>query len=268
MRLFCEIMVEEKPIPRRERTYKMGSECVIIESVRKAVVQHPKQGSFWLFEPVVALALVSVVYSRRNSGNFGQSSSNKQRNCFGIGDHCIKAQKSCTWKEFMNLLMLGKIGGRIRIGTSGRFRLVVSNRFSTNNKPTTESNKNGENTYGSLTHHDSYRDLDKLDFMTAAKILFTTPPKQKKFGLDFHLDLETRRVEEAKKIKVAEGEALESNPQLLEVKERLNSLEKTVKEIMIESKNQRNIKVSDPQEGDRTQHATVEDRQKTQASNK
>ncbi|XP_024970894.1 uncharacterized protein LOC112509918 [Cynara cardunculus var. scolymus] len=193
--------------------------------------------------------------------------------------------------------MLGKIGGRIRIGTSGRFRLVVSNRFSTNNKPTTESNKNGENTYGSLTHHDSYRDLDKLDFMTAAKILFTTPPKQKKFGLDFHLvqlffvclpslavylvaqyarhemkkmdaDLETRRVEEAKKIKVAEGEALESNPQLLEVKERLNSLEKTVKEIMIESKNQRNIKVSDPQEGDRTQHATVEDRQKTQASNK
>ncbi|KAG1363337.1 hypothetical protein COCNU_11G001640 [Cocos nucifera] len=35
--------------------------------------------------------------------------------------------------------------------------------------------------------YDAYRQLQNLDFMTAAKILFTTPPKRKKFGLDFHL---------------------------------------------------------------------------------
>lgn len=197
-------------------------------------------------------------------------------------------------------MMLGKIGRRIRIGTSERFRLVGSRRFSSNNKPTIEPKKNGERTDGPLTHHDSYRDLDKLDFMTAAKILFTTPPKQKKFGLDFHLvqlffvclpslavylvaqyarhemkkmdtELEKRRVEEAKKTKAAEGEALQSNPQLLEVKERLDSLEKSVKEIMIESKNQRNIKVSDRHEGDRKQHASnpvVDDRSNKQGSKK
>ncbi|KAF5178934.1 stress response NST1-like protein, partial [Thalictrum thalictroides] len=39
----------------------------------------------------------------------------------------------------------------------------------------------------SVRDFDAYKQLDKLDFMTAAKILFTTPPKKKKFGLDFHL---------------------------------------------------------------------------------
>ncbi|XP_074588616.1 uncharacterized protein LOC141844473 [Curcuma longa] len=34
---------------------------------------------------------------------------------------------------------------------------------------------------------EAYRQLDDLDFMTAAKILFTTPPKRKEFGFDFHL---------------------------------------------------------------------------------
>ncbi|KAJ9549077.1 hypothetical protein OSB04_021620 [Centaurea solstitialis] len=212
-------------------------------------------------------------------------------------------------------MMLGKIGRRIRIGASERLRLVGSSRrFPTNNKAAIEPTKNGEKTDGALTHHDSYRDLDKLDFMTAAKILFTTPPKQKKFGYfcffllllyakllhkdsgyKLHIctakgpvpiqigcvnrikeletvylvaqyarhemkkmdaDLEKKQVEEAKKTKAAEGEALQSNPQLLEVKERLDSLEKTVKEIMTESKTQRNIKVSDRQEGDRKQHAS------------
>ncbi|KVH96130.1 hypothetical protein Ccrd_001794 [Cynara cardunculus var. scolymus] len=144
-------------------------------------------------------------------------------------------------------MMLGKIGRTIRMATSERLRLVGSRPFSTNNKPTTEPNKNGERTDGSLTHHDLYRDLDKLDFMTAANILFTTPPKPKKFGFRTKCSdiLEKRRVEEAKKTKAAEGEALESNPQLVEVKERLDSLEKSVKEIMIESKTQRNIKVTE-----------------------
>ncbi|KAL4584606.1 hypothetical protein LXL04_009210 [Taraxacum kok-saghyz] len=133
-------------------------------------------------------------------------------------------------------MMLRKIAGRIRIGTSIRFK-----GFSTNNKVTIEPKSDG-----SLTHHDSYRDLDKLDFMTAAKILFTTPPKQKKFGLDFHLvqlffvclpslavylvaqyarhemkkmdaELERRQMEEAKKMKLKEEEVLGTNPQLLEM---------------------------------------------------
>ncbi|KAE8690438.1 deSI-like protein [Hibiscus syriacus] len=37
------------------------------------------------------------------------------------------------------------------------------------------------------TFTESYRQLDNLNFMTAAKILFTQPPKKKKFGIDFHL---------------------------------------------------------------------------------
>ncbi|MFS7907233.1 hypothetical protein Hanom_Chr01g00068871 [Helianthus anomalus] len=54
-----------------------------------------------------------------------------------------------------------------------------------NNRPATEPNQTGEKGDRSFTHHDLYRDLEKLDFMTAAKILFTTPPKQKKFGYVF-----------------------------------------------------------------------------------
>ncbi|KAJ0895405.1 hypothetical protein HanRHA438_Chr00c68g0862111 [Helianthus annuus] len=78
------------------------------------------------------------------------------------------------------MMLLGRVGRRIGIVTSARFR---SKCLSTNNsKHIIESNKNGESS-NSLTHHDSYRDLDKLDFMTAAKILFTTPPKKKKFRL-------------------------------------------------------------------------------------
>ncbi|KAL7604556.1 hypothetical protein Lser_V15G17646 [Lactuca serriola] len=175
-------------------------------------------------------------------------------------------------------MMLRKIAGRIQSGTSSkRFKLVCNKHlYSTNNKQVSiEANNNGDGekkSDGSLTHHDSYRDLDKLDFMTAAKILFTTPPKQKKFGLDFHLvqlffvclpslavylvaqyarhemkkmdaELERRQIEEAKKMKEKEGEVLKSNPQLMEVKERLDSLEKTVKEIVMESKFQRSVKV-------------------------
>lgn len=85
-------------------------------------------------------------------------------------------------------------------------------------------------------------------------------------------ELEKRQIEEAKKLKVAEGEVLKSNPQLLEVKERLDSLEKTVKEMVIESKNQRSLKVSEQNEGDnKKQNASkpvVENLPDKQASNK
>nr|DAD27349.1 TPA_asm: hypothetical protein HUJ06_028817 [Nelumbo nucifera] len=51
----------------------------------------------------------------------------------------------------------------------------------------TSSNSSINSNNSSIRDCDAYRELEKLDFMTAAKILFTTPPKKKKFGLDFHL---------------------------------------------------------------------------------
>ncbi|KAM2507871.1 hypothetical protein PS1_030219 [Malus domestica] len=35
--------------------------------------------------------------------------------------------------------------------------------------------------------HEQYKQLEKLDFMTATKMLFTALPLKIKFGLDFHL---------------------------------------------------------------------------------
>ncbi|XVF67450.1 hypothetical protein PTKIN_Ptkin10aG0122900 [Pterospermum kingtungense] len=35
------------------------------------------------------------------------------------------------------------------------------------------------------SYNESFHQLDNLDFMTAARILFTQPSKKKKFGLDF-----------------------------------------------------------------------------------
>ncbi|KAK9281735.1 hypothetical protein L1049_004639 [Liquidambar formosana] len=137
----------------------------------------------------------------------------------------------------------------------------------------TNNIKNGNDKAGeaSAGEFDAYRQLDKLDFMTAAKILFTTPPK-KKFGIDFHLVqfffaclpslavylvakyacYEIRRMEaevelkkkaeEEKKAKEMETSAAEkemgSDPELLQVKMRLEKLEETVKEIAVESKKQ------------------------------
>ncbi|XP_031496345.1 uncharacterized protein LOC116261693 isoform X2 [Nymphaea colorata] len=105
---------------------------------------------------------------------------------------------------------------------------------------------------------------DKLDFMTAAKILFTTPPNPKKFGIDFHLvqfffacmpslavylvaqyarhDIRKREAELEMK-KKTEEETKEKNldsdsadagqdPDLVQVKKRLDALEESVKEIV------------------------------------
>ncbi|XP_028083399.1 uncharacterized protein LOC114284659 [Camellia sinensis] len=166
-------------------------------------------------------------------------------------------------------------------GISKRFRLLQRTPFSTNTKPTIPSNNNNNNNNGSdkidgsLTNYDeTYRHLDKLDFMTAAKILFTTPPKKKKFGFDFHLvqfffaclpslavylvaqyarhemrrmeaelELKKKAEEEAKAKEIElnaskEKEAGGSDPELLEVKERINKLEAAVKEIVVKTKKQ------------------------------
>ncbi|CAL5440306.1 unnamed protein product [Camellia sinensis] len=164
-------------------------------------------------------------------------------------------------------------------GISKRFRLLQRTPFSTNTKPTIPSNNNNNNGSdkidGSLTNYDeTYRHLDKLDFMTAAKILFTTPPKKKKFGFDFHLvqfffaclpslavylvaqyarhemrrmeaelELKKKAEEEAKAKEIElnaskEKEAGGLDPELLEVKERINKLEAAVKEIVVKTKKQ------------------------------
>lgn len=154
--------------------------------------------------------------------------------------------------------------------TNRSYSKPISKRpFCTNNKirenNVIESNVNN--------HGEAYKQLDKLDFVTAARILFTGPPKKKKFGFDFHLvqfffacmpslavylvaqyarydirrmeaDLEKKKKqEEEKKAKEMELNAKEeieagSDPELLEVKVRLDKLEETMKEIVVETKKQ------------------------------
>ncbi|XP_070007359.1 eukaryotic translation initiation factor 3 subunit A-like [Nicotiana sylvestris] len=110
--------------------------------------------------------------------------------------------------------------------------------------------------------------------MTVAKMFFADPPKKKKFGFDFHLvqfffacllslaiylvaqysryemrrmeaeaELKKKAEEEAKaKAKemelMAEEEKQVTDPQLSEVKARLDKLEETLKEIVVKSKKQ------------------------------
>ncbi|XP_021859615.2 uncharacterized protein [Spinacia oleracea] len=137
-------------------------------------------------------------------------------------------------------------------------------RFSSND------NMNGRAT--NLRDMEGYRDLDNLNFMKAAKILFSAPAKKKTFGLDFHLvqllfalmpslavylvaqyarydikkmeaELELKKkADEKQKAKemeaaaVLEKEAESANPELLMVKERLEALEETLKDIVVETK--------------------------------
>ncbi|KAL3835490.1 hypothetical protein ACJIZ3_010226 [Penstemon smallii] len=136
-------------------------------------------------------------------------------------------------------------------------------------KPTIKNNSSSENGgSSSLSKYDEqYKALSNLDFMSAARILFSDPPKKKKFGLDFHVvqffiaclpslavylvaqyaRSEMRKMDaelELKKQAEFEAQAKEmelkaakekaeaaANPEFLEVKERLNKLEETVKQI-------------------------------------
>ncbi|XP_059458643.1 uncharacterized protein LOC132188243 [Corylus avellana] len=148
-----------------------------------------------------------------------------------------------------------------------------------NNKTTKPTNNNSRNVSDNKVaesnlgkYDEAYKQLDKLDFSTAAKILFTEPPKKKKFGIDFHLvqlffalmpsmavflvaqyaRYEIRRMEaeleqkkkqeeEEKAAKELESNATEekeagSDPELLEVKVRLDKLEEALKGIVVETK--------------------------------
>ncbi|KAL3528949.1 hypothetical protein ACH5RR_008271 [Cinchona calisaya] len=169
---------------------------------------------------------------------------------------------------------------------SKQFKGLQSRPFCTPNKPTNANNNNNgsnisiskeevnaadEYSSSSISRKDAYKELENLDFMTATKILFTTPPKKKKFGIDFHLvqlffacmpslavylvalyarsemrrmeaELEVKKKaeEEAKakelELKAAEEQEMTSDPQLLAVNVRLDKLEETIKEIVVESK--------------------------------
>ncbi|GLU21990.1 hypothetical protein SLE2022_380930 [Rubroshorea leprosula] len=154
---------------------------------------------------------------------------------------------------------------------STQVRLHRSRLFCATTKNNSKNNSNGKAESNVSTYDESYRQLDNLNFMTAAKMLFTDPPKKKKFGLDFHLvqlffaclpslavylvaqyaRYEIRRMEaeleqkkkqeEEEKAKEAEQSATEekeadSNPELSEVKVRLEKLEEAVKEIVVESR--------------------------------
>ncbi|GMI75197.1 hypothetical protein HRI_001189000 [Hibiscus trionum] len=149
------------------------------------------------------------------------------------------------------------------------------------------------------TLNESYRQLDNLDFMTAAKILFTQPPKKKKFGMDFHLvqlffacmpslavylvaqyaryemrkmeaELEEKKKleEEAKRKqeegeKDKEGEEIATDPELVEVKVRLGKLEEALKEIADGSKKQSAVSVTKTQQ---IASEPGEDRSKSESS--
>ncbi|XP_073127721.1 uncharacterized protein [Henckelia pumila] len=143
-------------------------------------------------------------------------------------------------------------------------------------------------------YDEQYKALNNLDFMTAAKILFTDPPKEKKFGLDFHLvqlffvclpslavylvaqyarsemkkmdaELELKKQAEfeakAKEMELKAAEekaAAASDPRLVEVKERLAKLEETVKEIAAGSKRQSSDPVKEGQGDVSEQRPTVQ----------
>lgn len=161
---------------------------------------------------------------------------------------------------------------------SHKFRPIGTRSLCSNNKPPSNNNIGKKNdvvdaSSSSLTPYDTYKELDNLNFMKAAKILFSDPPKKKKFGLDFHLvqfffaclpslavylvaqyaRYDMRRMEAENELKKkaeeeAAGKAKEieetselekeelSDKKLLDLKARLDKLEETVKAMVVESK--------------------------------
>ncbi|KAL6539093.1 hypothetical protein OROGR_011742 [Orobanche gracilis] len=187
-------------------------------------------------------------------------------------------RKILTWKSFLN-----------RSSFSNRVQPYPTRPFCSstrNNKPTAVDDSNGSISDGSSLggYNEQYKALDNLDFIKAAKILFSEPPQKKKFGLDFHLvqlffvclpslavylvaqyarsemikmDAELEKKKQAEfeaqakemELKAAEEKAAAaSNPELSEVKERLDKLEVAIKEIVVESKKQLSAAVKTRQE--------------------
>jgi len=73
------------------------------------------------------------------------------------------------------------------VGLSTRLKLYRTRRFCTKGENKLEKTESSvahhSDTESSVSRYDeTYKKLDKLDFVTAAKILFTEPPKKNKFG--------------------------------------------------------------------------------------
>ncbi|KAH9715729.1 F23A5.5 [Citrus sinensis] len=177
-----------------------------------------------------------------------------------------------------------------------RLRFAQTRSFCKNPNKTDDNGDKIESNVSS--YHDAYKQLDKLDFTTAAKILFTYPPKKKKFGIDFHLvqlffvcmpslavylvaqyaryemrrmeaELEQKKAVEDKKKQEEEEKAKElelkeaeekakSNPELLEVKRRLGKLEEAVNEI-VEKKHPVKSEASDTQSASESSSSVAKD---------
>ncbi|XP_061342499.1 uncharacterized protein LOC133288701 [Gastrolobium bilobum] len=166
-------------------------------------------------------------------------------------------------------------GGGRWLRFSGRFKFLRTTSFCSDAKSTSSNPAKKMNS--DIIADERYRQLENLDMTTAAKILFSDPSKKKEFGFDFHLwqffvaclpslavylvaqysryRMRTMEVEvEQKRKQKEEEEAKEkeketelnppeekeakSDPQLSEVKVRLEKLEETVKEIVVETKKQ------------------------------
>ncbi|CAA0344806.1 unnamed protein product [Arabidopsis thaliana] len=163
-------------------------------------------------------------------------------------------------------------------GLSTRLKLYRTRRFCTKGENKLEKTESSvahhSDTESSVSRYDeTYKKLDKLDFVTAAKILFTEPPKKNKFGFDWHvvqfiivclpsvavylvaqyarrkmkiMDAELgekkRKEEEKKEKEEAEQKALQveaatkSHEELMEMRQRLGKIEETIKEIVLETK--------------------------------
>lgn len=177
-----------------------------------------------------------------------------------------------------------------------RLRFAQTRSFCKNPNKTDDNRDKIESNVSS--YHDAYKQLEKLDFTTAAKILFTDPPKKKKFGIDFHLvqlffvcmpslavylvaqyaryemrrmeaELEQKKAVEDKKKQEEEEKAKElelkeaeekakSNPELLEVKRRLGKLEEAVNEI-VEKKHPVKSEASDTQSASESSSSVAKD---------
>ncbi|WOG99297.1 hypothetical protein DCAR_0518645 [Daucus carota subsp. sativus] len=187
-------------------------------------------------------------------------------------------------------VLWGILSNRLRASS----QCSTARAFCNNIKPSS-NNKNGVqpkiNDGGAMSHYEAYKQLDNLDFMTAAKIAFSAP--KKKFGLDFHLvqlffvclpslavyltaqyaRYEIRRMEgelEVKKkaeeeakakellLKASEEQEAGSDPELQEVKARLGKLEEAVKEIAVRgSQKQSGSSTDKKQDGERTKQAAA-----------
>ncbi|KAJ8635085.1 hypothetical protein MRB53_009352 [Persea americana] len=185
--------------------------------------------------------------------------------------------------------------GGINAWSCTLFRTLCSSKINTSNS----SNNTKEAVPQS--YNDAYRQLQNLDFMTAAKILFTSPPKEKKFGFDFHLvqfffacmpslavylvaqyaryeirrmeaeaELKKKQKEEEEKAKEMESSTMQeeggSDPELLKVKVRLDALEEAVKEIVDETKKLSTGMTKDPEGGREDQPTNLQNISKPSGS--